>query len=246
MYPKRLRSAVDLHRCTDVGNFLQGAKKCQKVQSENWASTARRAICKSHINQWIGDEACVSQRVKKPRATTRPKTGTLERRCCSLCPGTGRRAGSRMEGGGRESGVRVRVRRGRNSARPPFALALHFRLSVAPPSQQGGGKTPIRSPPIYTGARMLKTRSQTCHFLPFFEFAAGRATRWRRSACQNGIKGSDLGCLCSGDRKKSGKYERRNGSASRRGCSLFLEGGQGGGRRTEDGEWMWLGRGSNG
>jgi hypothetical protein len=154
--------------------------------------------------------------------------------------------GRRTEGGGRESGVRVRVRRGRNSARPPFALALHFRLSVAPPSQQGGGKTPIRSPPIYTGARMLKTRSQTCHFLPFFEFAAGRATRWRRSACQNGIKGSDLGCLCSGDRKKSGKYERRNGSASRRGCSLFLEGGQGGGRRTEDGEWMWLGRGSNG
>jgi hypothetical protein len=107
MYPKRLRSAVDLHRCTDVGNFLQGAKKCQKVQSENWASTARRAICKSNINQWIGDEACVSQRVKKPRATTRPKTGTLERRCCSLCPGTGRRAGSRMEGGGRRAGSRM-------------------------------------------------------------------------------------------------------------------------------------------
>jgi hypothetical protein len=64
MYPKRLRSAVDLHRCTDVGNFLQGAKKCQKVQSENWASTARRAICKSNINQWIGDEACGSQRFK--------------------------------------------------------------------------------------------------------------------------------------------------------------------------------------
>jgi hypothetical protein len=30
---------------------------------------------------------------------------------------------------------------------------------------------------IYTSAQMLKTGPKTCHFLPFFEFATGRAIK---------------------------------------------------------------------
>ncbi len=48
--------------------------------------------------------------IQNPRATTHPETGTLERGRCSLCLETGRRGGS--QGGGRGSGVRVRVRAG--------------------------------------------------------------------------------------------------------------------------------------
>jgi hypothetical protein len=64
MHPKRLRSTVDLHRCTVVGNLLRECQTVPKSAIRNWASTARRGICKSNINQWIGDEACGSQRFK--------------------------------------------------------------------------------------------------------------------------------------------------------------------------------------
>ncbi len=49
--------------------------------------------------------------------------------------------------------------------------------------------------PIYTGAQMLKTRVQSCHFLPLFEFVTGRprgCTSIRMSNCDKGI-GTSLG-----------------------------------------------------
>jgi hypothetical protein len=49
---------------------------------------------------------------------------------------------------------------------------------------------------------MLKTRPKTCHFLPLFEFVAGRENEVRNSACQIEVKRSDVSCVCSDARKK--------------------------------------------
>jgi hypothetical protein len=66
---------------------------------QDWASRTQHAICKSNINQWIGDEACACQEFENVAPPRTPETGTLDRGRCSLWLETGRRT----EGGGQRT-----------------------------------------------------------------------------------------------------------------------------------------------
>jgi hypothetical protein len=111
MHPKRLRSAVDLHRCTDVGNLLQECQKVPKSASRNWASEARHGICKSQKHRYIGDRPCVFQRCKTVAPPRTLKLALWNRGVVHYGWRRvgGRESGRRTEGGGRESGIRVRA-----------------------------------------------------------------------------------------------------------------------------------------
>ncbi len=107
MKGKRLRTVVDLHRCTDAENMVQKLPLFATFPSARWSWWTRTARRMSNRHQRIGTGLCVVGRCRKKVANTR---GKMAQRDSVFVHYVKRMAEDGNQGGGQDSGVRVRVR----------------------------------------------------------------------------------------------------------------------------------------
>jgi hypothetical protein len=129
MNGKRIRSAVDLHRCTDAENTPENLPLCATFRGARRSSMAETPRRMSNRHQRIGTGLCVDGRFQKKVANARGKVAQVNPVVVHYVQSEGRGRESGRRAGVREDEYEIALSRGRL----PPALALGRGPRVHPP-----------------------------------------------------------------------------------------------------------------